>query len=124
MSYKIGLRTVKTAIAVSAAIMLSEFLQLNFYIFSAIITILCVQNSKQKTIKSASARFMACMLAIPFSFVFFEGIGYKPFVMGAAAIILHSRYGFNQNERGNCNKHCYNPAYLFFRDHDLERGFK
>ncbi|WP_141430869.1 aromatic acid exporter family protein [Bacillus sp. 03113] len=82
MKYKIGYRTFKSAAAVSLAIMLAQLCQLNFYVSSAIITILCVQNSKKKSLKSASSRFLACMLAIPASFIFFEGIGFHPIVIG------------------------------------------
>ncbi|WP_374989402.1 aromatic acid exporter family protein (plasmid) [Priestia megaterium] len=82
MKYKIGLRTLKTGVAVSLAIMVAQFCHLNFFVSSAIITILCVQNSKKKSLRSAMARFIACMLAIPFSYAFFEGIAYAPLVIG------------------------------------------
>ncbi|OIJ14431.1 hypothetical protein BKP37_08615 [Anaerobacillus alkalilacustris] len=82
MKYKIGFRTIKTAAAVSIAITIGQYFDLQFYVFSAIITILCVQTSKKKSLESASARFMACMLAIPFTYVFFEGISFSPPVIG------------------------------------------
>ncbi|MEM1502659.1 aromatic acid exporter family protein [Domibacillus sp. 8LH] len=88
MSFKIGFRTVKTAVAVSAAIAAAGFLQLEFYVSSAIITILCVQHSRQKSLQSARDRFFACMLSIPFSFVFFEGFGYHPPVIGALLLVF------------------------------------
>lgn len=82
LKYKIGFRTFKTAVAVSLAIIFSQLFHLNFFVSSAIITILCVQNSRKKSLKSASARFIACMLALPFSYAFFEGISYHPIVIG------------------------------------------
>lgn len=82
MKYKIGFRTVKTAIAVSLAITISQFYELDFYATCAIITILCVQTSKKKSLISASSRFFSCMLSIPFSYIFFEGIGFYPVVIG------------------------------------------
>ena len=82
MKYKIGFRTIKTAIAVSLAITISQFYTLDFYATCAIITILCVQTSKKKSLNSATSRFFACMLSIPFSYIFFEGIGFYPIVIG------------------------------------------
>ncbi|MFU1996197.1 aromatic acid exporter family protein [Priestia megaterium] len=82
MKYRIGLRTLKTGVAVSLSITIAQLCHLNFFVSSAIITILCVQNSKKKSLRSAMARFIACMLAIPFSYAFFEGIAYTPIVIG------------------------------------------
>ena len=96
--YKIGYRTFKTAVAVSIGISIAQFLHLDFYVSSAIITILCVQNSKKKSLHSTFSRFIACMLAIPFSYIFFEGIAFIPTtvllkvnegVVTSTVIILH-----------------------------------
>ncbi|WP_445493029.1 aromatic acid exporter family protein [Niallia sp. 03133] len=86
--YKIGYRTAKTAVAVSVGISVAQLCKLDFFVSSAIITILCVQNSKKKSLNSAFARFVACMLSIPFSFVFFEGIAYQPFVIGLLLLLF------------------------------------
>lgn len=86
--YKIGYRTIKTAAAVSIGITVAQLCNLDFFVSSAIITILCVQNSKKKSLHSALARFVACMLSIPFSFVFFEGIAYQPYVIGLLLLVF------------------------------------
>ncbi len=86
--YKIGYRTFKTAVAVSLGITIAQLCNLDFFVSSAIITILCVQNSKKKSLHSAFARFVACMLAIPFSYVFFELIGYKPYAIGLLLLLF------------------------------------
>ncbi len=82
MKFKIGYRTIKTAVGTAAAIIIAQFFHLNYFASAGILTILCVQNSKRKSLQSASARFFACILAILFSFIFFEGIGYHPVVIG------------------------------------------
>ena len=86
--YKIGYRTAKTAVAVSIGITIAQLCNLDFFVSSAIITILCVQNSKKKSLHSAFARFVACMLSIPFSYVFFEGIAYQPYVIGLLLLVF------------------------------------
>ncbi|MEZ2718061.1 aromatic acid exporter family protein [Niallia circulans] len=86
--YKIGYRTFKTAVAVSIGITIAQFFHLDFYVSSAIITILCVQNSKKKSLHSAFSRFIACMLAIPFSYIFFEGMAYEPYIIGLLLLLF------------------------------------
>jgi uncharacterized membrane protein YgaE (UPF0421/DUF939 family) len=82
MEFKIGYRTIKTAIGTATSIIIAQFFHLNYFPSAGILTILCVQNSKKKSLQSASARFFACLLAIVFSFIFFEGIAYHPVVIG------------------------------------------
>jgi uncharacterized membrane protein YgaE (UPF0421/DUF939 family) len=55
---------------------------------AGIITILCIQNSKKKSLRSASDRFIACSLSILFSFIFFEGITYHPLVVGLMLLLF------------------------------------
>ncbi|WP_251551636.1 aromatic acid exporter family protein [Neobacillus muris] len=85
---KIGYRTVKTAIGAAAAISIAQFFGLNSFASAGIITILCVQNSKKKSLQAAYARFFACMLAIAFSFIFFEMIAYHPVVIGLLLLVF------------------------------------
>jgi uncharacterized membrane protein YgaE (UPF0421/DUF939 family) len=79
---KIGYRTLKTAIGTAAAIIIAQFFDLHFFVSAGIVTILCIQNSKKKSFRTAYARFTACLLGIAFSFAFFEGIAYHPLVIG------------------------------------------
>ncbi|MFZ7944847.1 aromatic acid exporter family protein [Neobacillus sp. 19] len=87
-SLKIGYRTVKTAIGAAAAISIAQFFGLNYFASAGILTILCVQNSKKKSLYAAYARFFACMLAICFSFLFFEMIAYHPVVLGLLLLVF------------------------------------
>ncbi|MEH6853249.1 aromatic acid exporter family protein, partial [Priestia megaterium] len=69
MKFKIGYRTIKTAVGTSLAIIIAQFFHLEFFVSAGIITILCIQNSKKKSLGSASDRFIACSLSILFSFI-------------------------------------------------------
>lgn len=86
--FKIGYRTAKTALGTTLAIMLAQFLELDHYTSAGIITILCIQVTKKKSLKSSWARFLACMIAMIFSFVFFEGIAYHPLVIGVLLLFF------------------------------------
>ncbi|MEK4028881.1 MULTISPECIES: aromatic acid exporter family protein [Bacillaceae] len=80
--FKIGYRTAKTAVGTTAAIMISQWVGLENFVSAGIITILCIQNTKKKSLQAAQSRFFACAVAMLFSSVFFEGIGYYAPVMG------------------------------------------
>jgi uncharacterized membrane protein YgaE (UPF0421/DUF939 family) len=79
---KIGYRTIKTAIGAPVAISIAQLLGLTNFVSAGILTILCIQPSRKKSVLSAWHRFAACVLATIFSFLFFETIGYHPVVVG------------------------------------------
>ncbi|WP_096153507.1 aromatic acid exporter family protein [Bacillus sp. FJAT-45066] len=80
--FKIGYRTAKTALGTTLAIFIAQFFGLEFYVSAGIIAILCIQNTKKKSLHSASSRFAACILSLVFAFLFFETIGYHPVAIG------------------------------------------
>ena len=80
--FRIGYRTLKTAVGTAIAIILAQWIGLDNYASAGIITILCIQNTKRKSIRASWSRFVACLLAMVFSVIFFEGLGYYPIVIG------------------------------------------
>lgn len=82
MKFRIGYRTIKTAMGTAIAILLAQHLELHNFASAGIITILCIQITKKRSLSAAWARFLACVLAMPFSALFFEGITYHPLVIG------------------------------------------
>ncbi|MED1438260.1 aromatic acid exporter family protein [Aeribacillus composti] len=80
--FKIGYRTLKTAIGAPLAIFLAQLMDLNHFVSTGIIAILCIQVTKKKSLKSAWSRFFACITGMMFSFLFFEIFGYHPIVIG------------------------------------------
>ncbi len=82
MRFRIGYRTLKTAVGTAASIFIAQQLGLHNFASAGIITILCIQITKKRSIRTAWDRFLACVLAMPFSALFFEGFGYHPFVIG------------------------------------------
>ncbi|MGM8213351.1 aromatic acid exporter family protein [Virgibacillus sp. W0430] len=79
---KIGYRTIKTAIGTPIAISIAQLLGVSNFVSAGILTILCIQPSRKRSVLSAWDRFLACILAILFSIVFFELLGYSPLVVG------------------------------------------
>ena len=86
--FKIGYRTIKTAIGVGLAIWIAQLLELKSFPSAGIITILCIQVTKKQSLKAAFSRFGACLLAMAYSFVFFEGLGFTPLVIGLMLLLF------------------------------------
>ncbi|KGX86855.1 hypothetical protein N784_03095 [Pontibacillus litoralis JSM 072002] len=85
---KIGYRTIKTAIGTPIAIWIAQMLSLTNFASAGILTILCIQNTRKRSIESASSRFAACLLAMMFSFAFFNIIGYNPLAIGIMLLLF------------------------------------
>ncbi|WP_079479790.1 aromatic acid exporter family protein [Halobacillus salinus] len=79
---KIGYRTIKTAIGTPFAIWIAQLLQLDNFASAGILTILCIQITRKRSLLSAWHRFAACMIAMILSYLFFELIGYQPIAIG------------------------------------------
>lgn len=79
---KIGYRTIKTAIATPIAIFIAQMLSVSNIVAAGILTILCIQPSRKRSVITAWERFAACLLAIVFSLIFFELLGYSIFTLG------------------------------------------
>ncbi|TFE03165.1 aromatic acid exporter family protein [Jeotgalibacillus salarius] len=80
--FRIGYRTIKTAVGTAAAIGVASMLGLENYASAGIIAILCIQNTKRKSVKVSWSRIAACIIAMAFSYIFFEGIAYHPITIG------------------------------------------
>ncbi|GAB3052362.1 aromatic acid exporter family protein [Virgibacillus ainsalahensis] len=79
---KIGYRTIKTAIGTPIAISIAQLFDVTNFVSAGILTILCIQPSRKRSFMSAWHRFFACIIAILYSFVFFELFGYNPVSVG------------------------------------------
>ncbi|RSK27770.1 aromatic acid exporter family protein [Bacillus sp. HMF5848] len=80
--FKIGYRTIKTAIGAALAIYIASLLQLDNFTSAGILTILCIGVTRKRSLMSSWTRFLTCMIAIVFTFVFFNVLGYTPLAIG------------------------------------------
>ncbi|SDI44252.1 Uncharacterized membrane protein YgaE, UPF0421/DUF939 family [Planococcus glaciei] len=86
--FSIGYRTMKTAAGVAIAISLAQFFNLDYYVSAGILTILCIQPTKKKSIRAAFSRFVASLIGIAFAFVFLENIAYHPLLIGLMILVF------------------------------------
>lgn len=88
MKYRIGYRTIKTALGTTISIILAHKLGLENFVSAGILTILCIQVTKLRTVRTSWDRFVACILAMPFSYFFFEGLAYHPTMIGLMLLLF------------------------------------
>ncbi|MGX6442672.1 aromatic acid exporter family protein [Neobacillus sp. K501] len=100
MKFKIGYRTMKTALGTAISILMAQRLGLDNFASAGILTILCIQVTKRRSLRTAWDRFLACVLVMPFSAIFFEVIAYHPLVIGLmllffipTVVMLHAKDG-------------------------------
>ena len=82
MKFRIGYRTLKTALGTAIAIIIAQYLGFENFVSAGILTILCIQVTKKRSLQASWHRFLACIIAMAFSAVFFQGIAYHPIVIG------------------------------------------
>lgn len=97
---KIGYRTIKTAIATPIAIWVAQLLGVTNAFSAGILTILCIQPSRKKSVETALGRFFACVLSIIFSAFFFELFGYSAIVLGLLLAVFIPTTVFLKIEQG------------------------
>lgn len=97
---KIGYRTIKTAIATPLSLAIAQFFGVSNVATAGILTMLCIQPSRKKSVETATHRFLACLLAILFSVVFFETLGYSAFILTLLLIIFIPSTIFLKIEKG------------------------
>lgn len=85
---RIGFRTLKTALGSGIAIMIAQWLGLNYYVAAGMITILCIQPTKRASLKTAGQRFLTSFIGLIFAGLFFGWLGYHPWVISLILLLV------------------------------------
>ncbi|WP_078597044.1 aromatic acid exporter family protein [Evansella clarkii] len=86
--FRIGYRTIKTALGASLAIAIAQFLQLDYFASAAIIAILCVQKTRRSSLSMSWIRFAAAIIGMVYAAVIFELLGYHFFSLGVFLLLF------------------------------------
>ncbi len=86
--FRIGYRTLKTAVGASIAMLLAMFLNLDHYSSAFILTVLCIQPTKRKSFRAVYSRVIASIIGLIFAFAFFEGLAYDPIIFGLLLLLF------------------------------------
>lgn len=72
--YRIGLRTIKTAVGMALGVIIAQLLGLDNYASSAILVVLCIKDTKIHSVHAIISRFISCLIAIGFGWAIFSAI--------------------------------------------------
>ncbi|GEK33958.1 aromatic acid exporter family protein [Kurthia sibirica] len=86
--FSIGYRTIKTAFGIAISIALAGLLDLEYYTSAGILTILCIQTTKRKSVHAIYTRVFASLLVMLMAFVFFFIGGYNPITLGLLVLLF------------------------------------
>lgn len=86
--FSIGYRTLKTAVGAGIAIATAQFFNLDFYTSAGILTILCIQPTKKKSLHAVYTRITASSFALLMSYLLFETLGYHAIVMALMLLVF------------------------------------
>ncbi|GAA1371347.1 MULTISPECIES: aromatic acid exporter family protein [Peribacillus] len=86
--FKIGYRTIKTALGATLAIIIAQMLNLEYFSAAGIIAILCIQVTKKKSVYVSWHRFLACLIAMAYASLLFQFIAFHPLIIGLILLIF------------------------------------
>jgi uncharacterized membrane protein YgaE (UPF0421/DUF939 family) len=86
--FHIGYRILKTALGAGLSIGIAQYFHLDFFSSAGILTILCIQPTKRKSIHAVYTRVMATLIGIVMSVTFFELLGYHPWILGIMVLFF------------------------------------
>ncbi|WP_088808603.1 MULTISPECIES: aromatic acid exporter family protein [Listeria] len=85
---RIGMRTLKTAIGATVAILLAQWIGLEYAVSAGVITILSVQNTKKGSMQLAIQRVYSTVIALSISAILFLLIGFNAISFGLYLLIF------------------------------------
>lgn len=80
--YKIGFRTVKTAVGMTLGVIICKLLGLDNYASSAILVVLCIKHTKMHSVQAILSRLVSCLLILFLGSAIFSLLGQHAFVLG------------------------------------------
>ena len=86
--YKIGFRTVKTAVGMTLGVIICKLLGLDNYASSAILVVLCIKHTKMHSVQAILSRLVTCLLILFLGSAIFSLLGQHAFVLGLIVLLF------------------------------------
>ncbi|EKU49842.1 aromatic acid exporter family protein [Staphylococcus massiliensis] len=86
--YRIGFRTIKTAIGMALGVIIAKLIGLDNFASSAILVVLCIKDTKVHSLNAIVSRFISCLIAILLGFLIFQLLGQSAIVLGLIVLIF------------------------------------
>ena len=86
--YRIGFRTLKTAVGITLGVILAKWIGLDNYASSAILIVLCIKHTKVHSLQAIGSRFVSCLLMLFFGSFIFNLLGQNAIVLGLIVLLF------------------------------------
>ncbi|MCJ1656304.1 aromatic acid exporter family protein [Staphylococcus sp. NRL 16/872] len=86
--YKIGFRTLKTAVGITLGVILAKWIGLDNYASSAILIVLCIKHTKVHSVQAIVSRVVSCVLVLLFGSLIFSLLGQNAIVLGLIVLLF------------------------------------
>lgn len=86
--YKIGFRTIKTAVGMTLGVIISKLLGLDNYASSAILVVLCIKHTKVHSLQAINSRLVSCFLVLFLGSAIFSLLGQNAIVLGLIVLLF------------------------------------
>ncbi|UDI78210.1 aromatic acid exporter family protein [Staphylococcus taiwanensis] len=86
--YKIGFRTLKTAVGITLGVILAKWMGLDNYASSAILIVLSIKHTKVHSVQAIVSRFVSCILILLFGSLVFSLLGQNALVLGLIVLLF------------------------------------
>lgn len=86
--YKIGFRTVKTAVGMTLGVIICKLLGLDNYASSTILVVLCIKHTKMHSVQAILSRLVSCLLILFLGSAIFSLLGQHAFVLGLIVLLF------------------------------------
>ncbi|AVQ33115.1 aromatic acid exporter family protein [Staphylococcus muscae] len=86
--YRIGWRTIKTAVGMALGVIIAKLMGLDNYASSAILVVLCIKDTKMNSVKAIWSRLVSCMIAMGFGATIFPLLGQHAWVLGLIVLFF------------------------------------
>src|SRR5690606_31475979 len=86
--YRIGFRTIKTAIGMALGIIIAKLIGLDNFASSAILVVLCIKHTKVHSLQAIVSRFVSCFMILILGSVIFSLLGQNAVVLGLIVLLF------------------------------------
>jgi len=86
--YKIGFRTIKTAVGMALAIIIAKLIGLDNFASSAILVVLCIKHTKVHSLQAIVSRFVSCLMILILGSIAFSLLGQHAIVLGLIVLFF------------------------------------
>ena len=86
--YRIGFRTIKTAVGMALGIIIAKLMGLDNFASSAILVVLCIKHTKVHSLQAIISRFVSCILILVIGSIAFSYFGQSAIILGVIVLLF------------------------------------